>query len=223
MNGKWKISNDPKKICFITIIIVALGGLLWYFRPLPLSNLANDSIQILATEIEYVVKDDMAYHNVTNYTEISDVQKNEIQALFENYSYKRTLGTLFSDGSLDGFFNKVPQFIRPNQHKQQYKSRRIYAEWRNRLLSYCYLSLFSHLKLLKMPKVSAQAAMNTAFLADKRTPNSNFVRSNQNISDLVASERTKHPQNSLYTIPVLQQITQLRKLLQAKGLSSHSR
>ena len=107
MNGKWKISNDPKKICFITIIIVALGGLLWYFRPLPLSNLANDSIQILATEIEYVVKDDMAYHNVTNYTEISDVQKNEIQALFENYSYKRTLGTLFSDGSLKGFFNKV--------------------------------------------------------------------------------------------------------------------
>ena len=75
MNEKWKISSDPKKICFITIIIVALGGLLWYFRPLPLSNLANDSIQILATEIEYVVKDDMAYHNVTNYTEISDVQK----------------------------------------------------------------------------------------------------------------------------------------------------
>ena len=108
MNGKWKISSDPQKIRFITIIIVALGGLLWYFRPLSLSNLANDSIQILATEIEYVVKDDMAYHNVTNYTEISDVQKNEIQALFENYSYKRTLGTLFSDGSLDGFFNKVP-------------------------------------------------------------------------------------------------------------------
>ena len=107
INEKWKISNDPKKICFITIIIVALGGLLLYFRPLPLSNLVNDSIQILATEIEYVVKDDMAYHNVTNYTEISDVQKNEIQALFENYSYKRTLGTLFSDGSLDGFFNKV--------------------------------------------------------------------------------------------------------------------
>jgi len=108
MNEKWKISNDPKKICYITIIIVALGGLLWYFRPLPLSNLANDSIHILATEIEYVVKDDMAYHNVTNYTEISDVQQNEIQALFENYSYKRTLGTLFSDGSLGEFFNKVP-------------------------------------------------------------------------------------------------------------------
>ena len=61
-----------------------------------------------------------------------------------------------------------------------------------------------HLKLLKMSKASAQAAMNTVFLADKRTPNSNFVRSNQNI-------------------PALQQITQLRKLLQAKGLSSHSR
>ena len=107
MNEKWKISNDPKKICFITIIIVALGGLLWYFRPLPLSNLVNDSIQILATEIELGVKDGMAYNNSTDYNEISDIQKNEIQALFENYSYKRTLGTLFSDGSLEGFFNKV--------------------------------------------------------------------------------------------------------------------
>ena len=100
--------------------------------------------------------------------------------------------------------NKNHKFIRPNQHIQQYKSRRIYAEWRNRLLSYCYLSLFSHLKLLKIPKASAQVALNTAFLADERTQNSNFVRSNQNI-------------------PALQQITQLRKLLQAKGLSSHSR
>ena len=107
MNEKWKISNDTKKIFFITIIIVALGGLLWYFRPLPLSNLVNDSIQILATEIELGVKDGMPYNNSTDYNEISDVQKNEIQALFENYSYKRTFGTLFSDGSLEGLFNKV--------------------------------------------------------------------------------------------------------------------
>ena len=86
MNEKWKISNDPKKICYITIIIVALGGLLWYFRPLPLSNLVKDSIQILATDIDLGVKDGMPYNNSTDYNEISDVQKNEIQALFENYS-----------------------------------------------------------------------------------------------------------------------------------------
>lgn len=107
MNEKWKLSNHPKKIFLATIIIVALGGLLWYFRPLPLSNLVKNSIQILATDIDLGVKDGMPYNNSTNYNEISDVQKNEIQALFENYSYKRTLCTLFSDGSLMGSFNRV--------------------------------------------------------------------------------------------------------------------
>ena len=103
-----------KKI-FITVgIVMVICALLWYFRPLPLSNLTNDNSTLLITEIELGVKDGKAYNNSTDHGELSHVQKNEILDLLENYSYKRTLGTLFSNGSLQGFGKVLHIFVYEN-------------------------------------------------------------------------------------------------------------
>ena len=106
--------HHPKKI-FVTVgIAIVICALLWYFRPLPLSNLTKDNSTLLITEIELGVKDGKAYNNSTDYGTLSDVQKNEILDLLENYSYKRTFGTLFSNGSLQGFGKVLHIFVYEN-------------------------------------------------------------------------------------------------------------
>lgn len=88
-----------RKIVFLVIvIIILLAGILLYFRPLQLSVPSNKYISAIYEELG--VRDGEPYINDTTYNEITEDEKEQIIDLLEQYSYRRTPGTLFSDGSL---------------------------------------------------------------------------------------------------------------------------
>ena len=45
--------------------------------------------------------------DLTDYQDITDKQKSDILSLLKNYSYRRTWGALFSDGSMSGLGDKL--------------------------------------------------------------------------------------------------------------------
>lgn len=92
-----------KLIIFIIISVIAI----FYFKPLQLSNLIDENEEILITQIELTVKNGEANNNSETYNDLTDEQKNSIITLFENYYYRRTFGTMFSDGSLSDLGDKL--------------------------------------------------------------------------------------------------------------------
>lgn len=62
--------------------------------------LINENKEIYVTAMEFSITDGEAYNNSKNYNEITVEQKNDIISLFQSYSYRRTIFTAFSDGSM---------------------------------------------------------------------------------------------------------------------------
>ncbi len=92
-----------KKTFFVIgIIIVLLIGLIAYFWPLSLSDAVSESNQIQMILLEIGNRDGEPYIDSVDYTAITTEQKGNILSLFDKYTYKRTFGTLFSDGSISG-------------------------------------------------------------------------------------------------------------------------
>lgn len=102
------MQKTGKKVRAIAIIIAIFAvGLLLYFKPLALSDLINENQEILVTRIEIGSKDGTAYNDSESYNNLTDDQKNNIINLFQQYSYKRTFATAFSDGSLSGLGDEL--------------------------------------------------------------------------------------------------------------------
>lgn len=89
------------------IIIVILAALLLYFRPMEISDLVNESQGILITRTEFGIQNGEAYTDYENYNDLTEAQRQDIIDLFQQYTYRRTPGTLFSDGSLSGIGDEV--------------------------------------------------------------------------------------------------------------------
>lgn len=98
--------TKKRGVVFGIIIIVLIAGLL-YFKSLRLSDLVNENQYIIITYDELGVKNGLPDINNKTYDEITEVQKNKIIDLLKQYSYKRTFGTIFSDGSLSELSNKM--------------------------------------------------------------------------------------------------------------------
>lgn len=96
-----------KKMIFAGIAILILVWLFVYFRPIQLSNSVSENNTILISVSKLGVRDGASYIDSTDYKDITDEQKSNIISLFESYSYRRTFGTLFSDGSMSGTGDKL--------------------------------------------------------------------------------------------------------------------
>ena len=98
--------NDNKKklLYVIGIAIVLLIITIVYFKPLPLSGLASDSNQVAMVWNEIGVKDGTAYMDCVEYQSLTSDQNRAILSLLDKYTYQRTLGTIFSDGSMPGYY-----------------------------------------------------------------------------------------------------------------------
>ena len=96
-----------KTMCIIGVVIVLLICIIAYFKPLSLLDTIGEDnrIDIILNEIEY--EDGKLNIEPILYNDISEEQKNAILALLEKYDYRRTFGTLFSDGSLTDLGKKT--------------------------------------------------------------------------------------------------------------------
>ena len=97
-----------KKIAYVTAIFaMILVCLILYFIPMPLLDCLDEEGQISIQVSEFSVSYGKPSIEPVTYSEITQEQKERIFALCSQYSYRRSLSTLFSDGSMSGLGNKV--------------------------------------------------------------------------------------------------------------------
>ena len=97
-----------KKSLYLSgLVIILLVCIIVYFKPLSLSNLVSEDSLINMIFSEYVINNDEPDIEVVEYEDITAEQKNALLPILEKYTYRRTLGTLFSTGSMSGTGNKT--------------------------------------------------------------------------------------------------------------------
>lgn len=87
--------------------MVSMLTMLAFLKPLSLSDIANENNQIKMILSKFEVRNGEAYIDSVDYQEITTEQKHSILNLLEKYTYRRTLSTLFSDGSMSGLGDKM--------------------------------------------------------------------------------------------------------------------
>lgn len=96
-----------KTLCFVGIAVALIVCLIAYFRPLPLSDTANRNIRITMVLSNIGVRNGEAYIDPIIYQNITTEQNEDVLSLLDTYTYKRRLGTLFSDGSMSELGDKT--------------------------------------------------------------------------------------------------------------------
>ena len=96
-----------KTMCIIGVVIVLLICIIAYFKPLSLLDTIGEDHQIGIVLNEFGYENGKSNMETILYDDISEEQKNAILALLEKYDYRRTFGTLFSDGSLTDLGKKT--------------------------------------------------------------------------------------------------------------------
>ena len=89
------------------IVAAVLAALLLYFWPMKISDLINENQEIHITQIEMGIQDGEPYMDNENYCDLTKEQRKDIIDLFQQYTYRRTPGTAFSDGSLSGISDRI--------------------------------------------------------------------------------------------------------------------
>ena len=96
-----------KTVCFAVFFAILLAGFLIYFMPMPLSDCLGESSQITITLNEIGIRDGEPFIDPVSYPEITEEQKDSIFALCNQYLYRRTCRTIFSDGSMSGLGDRL--------------------------------------------------------------------------------------------------------------------
>lgn len=96
-----------KAVYCLAVCVVFLLCCAVYFRPLPLSGgLPENTILVVQTN-EFGVQNGEPYIDSRSYDPIPEEQKEKILRLVREYSYRRTLKTVFSDGSIENIGNRA--------------------------------------------------------------------------------------------------------------------
>lgn len=95
-----------KSIILVLIAVLLLIGLAIYFRPLHFS-VPDESSQISIVLNEYSVSDGKPVIDSAEYQATASEQRRAIRALLAETAYRRTAGTLFSDGSMSDVGNRT--------------------------------------------------------------------------------------------------------------------
>lgn len=91
----------------IGIAVLLLICTILYFKPLSLSNVADKDTKMYITLIEYHFENGETISDTTEYQYITEEQQTEILSVLDEYTYRRTFGTLFSNGTMHNLGNKV--------------------------------------------------------------------------------------------------------------------
>lgn len=96
-----------KTITALAVVLVLLLGSIACFRPLAFSGMAGENQQINVVLSEVGVRNGEAYIDSRDYSDITTEQKTAVWTVLEKYTYRRTPGTPFSDGSLSDIGEKM--------------------------------------------------------------------------------------------------------------------
>ena len=96
-----------KMLCSTIIVIAFFVCCTVYFKPLSLSDVEEADNQIKMVYSQLGVKNGEAYIDSVDYQDITIDQKRTILDLLDKYTYRRTFGTLFSNGSTSDLGDKT--------------------------------------------------------------------------------------------------------------------
>ena len=96
-----------KMLCSTIIVIAFFVCCTVYFKPLSLSDVAGADNQIKMVYSQLGVKNGEASIDSMDYQDITIDQKNAILSLLDKHTYRRTVGTLFSNGSTSDLGDKT--------------------------------------------------------------------------------------------------------------------
>lgn len=114
--ASWKDRDAGKEeplslYLFLCRTFSALGLLLLvlviYFKPVNLADLGEVNSEIRITQQHVYVENGEPYIDSESYNDLSEEQTRSILDSLRRYKYRRTLGTLFSDGSLSDLGEKM--------------------------------------------------------------------------------------------------------------------
>lgn len=114
--ASWKDRDAGKEeplslYLFLCRTFSALGLLLLvlviYFKPVNLADLGEVNSEIRITQQHVYVENGEPYIDSESYNDLSEEQTRSILDSLRRYKYRRTLGTLFSDGSLSNLGEKM--------------------------------------------------------------------------------------------------------------------
>ena len=94
-----------KKVLLIAGVLLLAAAV--YFRPLPLADTLSGGDQLMVTLFEVEIFDGRPDVESPKYDQLTQEQQTHIRELFGESSYRRTFGTLFSDGSMDGLGDRI--------------------------------------------------------------------------------------------------------------------
>lgn len=89
------------------VAVLLLVCALLYFRPMPLSHRVTQAGQLSIQISNVGVQNGDPYLDTAHYNNLTETQQDTILALLDQYAYCRTVGTLFSDGSLSGLGDRM--------------------------------------------------------------------------------------------------------------------
>ena len=98
---------NKKTVCGIAIGIVLLLCCILYFRPLSLSTDITENNSLIVQINDLGVRNGEPYIDSKGYDHITEEQKRKVVELIQEYSYKRTLKTSFSDGTIEKIGNRA--------------------------------------------------------------------------------------------------------------------
>ena len=90
-----------KTICWILVAAVLLIGVLVYFKPLELTDIVTPKHEMSMMLSVFSIHDGEPDIEVTEYQEMTAEQKSAVLTVLGEYRYRRTPGTLFSDGMIE--------------------------------------------------------------------------------------------------------------------------
>lgn len=96
-----------KTMCYILIFALMFIGAIIYFIPMKVSDCLENSSQISIIMSEMGVRDGKPFIEPINYSDITEEQNEAIFTLCSQYTYRRTIRTWSSDGSITEIGDKI--------------------------------------------------------------------------------------------------------------------
>ena len=96
-----------KVICSIAFSLVLIVSIIIYFKPQSFSNISEENSTISILLNEYSIQNGEPIIDVLEYKDINPEQESAVLSILEKYTYRRTLGTPFSNGSMTGLETKM--------------------------------------------------------------------------------------------------------------------
>lgn len=110
--------TNKKSIIKNSIFVLLIISIGFYFRPMSISSLFDDTTVIKISYSNLGIADGETYIEDTGYYTLTEEEKTYLLSKLSKYTYFRKISTIFSNGSLNGIGNEIIMLYTENREKE---------------------------------------------------------------------------------------------------------